>query len=214
MSIQFPNIPNGPSRSTRFAAVNLDAKAEVKDFPKVIGMLAEDDKPRTDFLKACLAKLGLKVNTEQVTVPSLSRLHLTSLQPSGTSKVLSALEDIITIEDGGEYIKDENDTFHLEKPSMWSLGSLGAALLDESKKETDQDGDGEDRILDYNTIVKRLVVHDKEYPLSKETPYFNHHAYFANLQHYQSVSKDINKDFGGNLLYGEVVTSTNTLLEK
>ena len=177
-------------------------------------MLAEDDKPRTDFLKACLAKLGLKVNTEQVTVPSLSRLHLTSLQPSETSKVLSALEDIITTEDGEEYIKDENDTFHLEKPSMWSLGSLGAALPDEPKKGTDQDGDSEDRILDYNTIVKRLVVHDKEHPLSKETPYFNHHAYFANLQHYQSGGKDINKDFGRNLLYGEVVTSTNTLLEK
>ena len=177
-------------------------------------MLAKDDKPRTDFLKACLAKLGLKVNTEQVTVPSLSRLHLTSLQPSETSKVLSAIEDIITTEDGEEYIKDENDTFHLEKPSMWSLGSLGAALPDESKMEADQDGDSEDRILDYNTIVKRLVVHNKEHPPSKETPYFNHHAYFANLQHYQSVGKDINKDFGGNLLYGEVVTSTNTLLEK
>ena len=177
-------------------------------------MIAEDEKPRTDFLKACLAKLGLQVNTEQVTVPSLSRLHLTSSQSSEVSKLLSALEDIIITEGGEDYIKDENDTFHLEKPSAWSLGSLAATLPDMSRTETDKKDGDEDRILDYSTIVKRLIVHDKELPASKETPYFNHHAYFANLKHYQSTGKDVDDQFGKNLLYGEVVTSTNTLLEK
>ncbi|MCJ1256588.1 biotin holocarboxylase synthetase [Lignoscripta atroalba] len=197
-----------------FAAVNLDRNAKAQDFPKLIDALAIDDKPRIDFLKGCLAKLGLQINQEANAVPSLSRLHLTSMQPAETSKIIASLQDIITINDGDEYIKDENDTFHLEKPSAWSLGSLVGALPGVSNEKTDQGDSEEDRIIDYNTIVKRLVIHDKEHPTSKETPYFNHHAFFANLKHYQSTSKEVDSGFGKNLMYGEVVTSTNTLLEK
>ena len=162
-------------------------------------------------MKACLIKLGLQVNQEQSTVPSLSRLHLTSMQPSDASKIVDALGDIIVTEDGEEYIRDENDTFHLEKPSAWSLGKLKDALNDD---KNDHDDGAEDKILDYSTVIKRVIIHDNEHPTSKETPYFNHHAYFANLKHYQSTSKDANPDFGRDLLYGEVVTSTNTMLEK
>lgn len=165
-------------------------------------------------MKACLAKMGLRVNQEQDMVPSLSRLHLTSVQPSDTGKIIDALRDIITTEDGEEYIRDENDTFHLEKPSAWSLRSLSEALSGNSRENADHDDGAEDRILDYSTITKRLIVHDKEHPAGKETPYFNHHAYYSNLKHYQSISKNIDPDFGRNLLYGEVITSTNTMLEK
>ena len=198
----------------RFASVNLDREADAPEFTKVVDALAQDDKPRTDFLKACLSRLGLQVNQEQSTVPSLSRLHLTSLQPSETSKVMAALQDIISIEDGEEYIKDENDIFHIEKPSMWSLGSLAGAISEASEEKTDECGGDEDRILDYSSIIKRLIVHEKEQPAGKETPYFNHHAYFANLKYYQTRNEQVDAAFGRNLLYGEVVTSTNTMLEK
>jgi biotin--protein ligase len=198
----------------RFAAVNLDPKADGEGFPKVVDALAQDDKPRTDFLKACLVKLGLQVNQDQNTVPSLSRLHLTSLRPSNTSQILDALRDIITTEDGEEYIKDENDTFHLERPSAWSTGSLAGALFEITDGKTDVADSDEDRILDYRDIVKRLIVHDKDHPSSKETPYFNHHAYYANIQYYHSLGEGTDPAFGRNLLYGEVVTSTNTMLEK
>ncbi|MCJ1414096.1 biotin holocarboxylase synthetase [Xylographa parallela] len=197
-----------------FAAVNLDPKADAADFRRVIDSLAQDDKPRTDFVKACLNKLGLQVNQEQSTVPSLSRLHLTSMRPPDTLVILDTLRDIIETEDGEEYIKDENDTFHLEKPSAWSLGKLNDALTEDQSDKTDQDDGAEDKILDYSTVVKRVIIHENDHPTSKETPYFNHHAYFANLKHYQSASKDVNPDFGRYLLYGEVVTSTNTMLEK
>lgn len=198
----------------RFAAVNLDREAGTPEFPEVIDALFQDDALRTNFLKACLSKLGLKVNEQQNTVPSLSRLHVTSLQSSDVSKLLEALRDIIVVEDGEEYIKDENDTFHIEKPSTWSLKSLSTALSDTTDAKTDEEDNAEDRILDYSAIVKRLIPHEKEYPTGKETPYFNHHAYFSNLKHYQSVTKGVGLDFGANLLYGEVVTSTNTMLEK
>lgn len=150
------------------------------------------------------------VSQEEKPVPSLSRLHLSSLVPSSSSEVVAALEEIITVEDGEEYIKDDNDTFHIEIPSAWSSGSAVT-----KKGEAEADGnDNEDKILNYSTIIKRIVVHEKEHPESKETPYFNHHAFFANLSQYQSQSEEENGDFGVHLLYGEVVTSTNTILEK
>lgn len=163
---------------------------------------------------ACLLKLGLDVNQENTAVPSLSRLHLSSMLPNGTSAMMKSLQEIITITDGEEYIKDENDTFHLEKPSAWSLASIADALPGAKSKETDVGDDDEDRIIDYNTVVKRLVVHDKEPPASKETPYFNHHAFFANLKHYRYQRQVEGDEFGKSIMYGEVVTSTNTLLEK
>lgn len=176
--------------------------------------LEKDDDSRANFLKGCLTKLGLQVSQEENPVPSLSRLHLSSLVPSGSSEVVAALEDIITVEDGEEYIKDDNDTFHLEVPSAWSSGS---AVTKTGEEKADRD-DSEDKILNYSTIIKRLVVHEKEHPSSKETPYFNHHAFFANLSQYQSQFAEENgeqkDEFGTNLLYGEVVTSTNTILEK
>lgn len=181
----------------------------------MVEALSEDDKQRTDFLKACLLKLGLKVSQETTAVPSLSRLHLSSMLPNGTSNIMAGLQEIVSIVDGEEYIKDENDIFHLEKPSAWSLGSLAKALNGETSEKTgDDEDDDEDRIIDYNAVVKRLVVHEKEPPLSKETPYFNHDAFYANLKHYESKNQEANAGFGNNVLYGEVVTSTNTLLEK
>lgn len=176
----------------------------------MIERLEEHDDLRVSFLKGCLTKLGLVVSQEQEPVPSLSRLHLSSLVPSCSSEVVAALEDIITVEDGEEYIKDDNDTFHIEIPSAWSSGSA----MTPSKEADANSNENEDRILNYSTIIKRIVVHEKEHPSSKETPYFNHHAFFANLTHYQSQSDEENDDFGTNLLYGEVVTSTNTILEK
>jgi biotin---protein ligase len=81
-------------------------------------------------------------------------------------------------------------------------------------------------IIDYSTITKEILVHTTSptHPNSKETPYFNHSAFFAHL-----TSSDANEPpvsfsspfhseppsrFGSPLIYGEVVTSTNTLLEK
>ena len=186
----------------------------MQGYARVVNDLAEDDRQRTDFLKACLLKLGLKVSQETTAVPSLSRLHLSSMLPNGTSDIMSALQEIVSIADGEEYIKDENDTFHLEKPSAWSLGSPAKSLSGESSKKTDDDDDDEDRIIDYNTVLKRLVVHEKEPPLSKETPYFNHDAFYTNLKHYESKTHEAKHGFGNNILYGEVVTSTNTILEK
>lgn len=132
--------------------------------------------------------------------------------------MVEALEDLITLQDGEEYIEDENDVFHLQRSSKWSLTSIADALpsIPNSLKDSQKadENDDQDKIIDYNKIVKRLLIHDQQLPESKETPYFNHHAYYANLKHYESQSHNSDPTFGRSLLYGEVVTSTNTLLEK
>ncbi|KAI9828032.1 MAG: biotin holocarboxylase synthetase [Thelocarpon impressellum] len=194
-----------------FAAANLDRRGGGAGYDKIVDALAEDDQARTAFLKICLAKLGLTVNRGNDVVPSLSRLHLSSLNPVRVSELLASLKEIIVEENGDEYIKGENDVFHIQRPSRWSLGSLGDALPRVKREEADDMG-GDDRLVDYNAIVKRLLVHEGDYPACKETPYFNHQAYYSNLRHYRS-SEGPSK-FGDCLLYGEVVTSTNTMLEK
>lgn len=201
------------TNSARFAPVNLDRESAVPDYSKLIEALSKDDKPRTDFLRACLLKLGLEISMESTTVPSLSRLHLSSLSPAMTAELVGALSEIITVQDGEEYIQDENDTFHIEKPSTWALSSLMNALPGVGHDETDQSLD-EDRFLDYDSVVKRLVVHENDPPPSKETPFFNHQAYYANLKYYEPDTERKESSFGNHLLYGEVVTSTNTMLEK
>lgn len=221
-------VPNNMSRTlkvSRFAAVNLNRNAHGPSFTEVVDAVAASDKERSAFLKACLRKLGLKINEHEQSVPSLSRLHLSSLKASDVSELVSTWADIITVgKDGEEYIKGENDTFHLEKPSRWSMGKLSKAVdviasalqgvSNESSSADDSDASAHRVILDYNKVLKRLVAHEIEPPSSKETPYFNHYAFFANLRHYQSKMNGIEGEFGRHLMYGEVVTSTNTLLEK
>jgi biotin--protein ligase len=184
----------------------------------VFEALEQDDKLRTDFFKACLMKLGLQVNQTEQSVPSLSRLHLSSISAPETADLVASLEEVITKSaDGEDFIKAENDTFHLEKPSKWSMGSLSKAISTAVSGSTDgtaDEGGADDSILDYNKVVKRLIAHEEELPSSKETPYFNHQAYYANLINYIQKTNGTEGWFGKHLLYGEVVTSTSTMLEK
>ena len=190
----------------RFAAANLDPKAGGPGFADVVNAIAADDKERTDFLKACLSKLGLQVAQDSSVIPSLSSLHLSGIEAERPLDILSNLAGSLTQENKNEYLKDANDTFRIERPGTWNLSDLEEALPDNSSKPTEG-------IIDYQEVVKRLVIHD-DLPSSKLTPYFNHHAFYANLRQYQSESREGASEFGSNLLYGEVVTSTNTILEK
>ncbi|RAH47092.1 biotin--[acetyl-CoA-carboxylase] ligase BPL1 [Aspergillus brunneoviolaceus CBS 621.78] len=193
-----------------FAAVNLDKKNGGAEYAKVVDALAADDTGRTDFLKACLVKLGLQVSQTTTTVPSLSSLHLSAQEPTDTANLVALWDEHITKDGDKEVLKDENDTFRIERPGTWNLGELEASLpaLSETPTATPTEG-----IVDYNAIVKRLVIHD-DVPSSKLTPYFNHHAFYSHLRQYQGQSREGASEFGSNLVYGEVVTSTNTILEK
>ena len=181
----------------------------------MVDTLANDEKHCMDFVKACLEKVGLQVSNQQH-VPSLSRIHLSSLNPADTPILMQTIADAVTAEDGEEYIRGENDTFHLVNPSTWKMSSLKDALLGKEQIGQIDGGDDEEGIIDYNAVIKEVIVHKEDYPLTKQTPYFNHNAFYANLKYHNEKERKNEDDivFGNNLLYGEVVTSTNTLLEK
>ena len=187
-------------------------------------------------MKACLAKLGLIPSQDDQGVPSLSRLHMSTLEASEVSEIVSSWSEIVEEVDGQHLIKGENDTFSLEKQSgPWtatdtstlSLQKVADALPDVVKNvlpttattnpatEQQEPKSDDTGIVDYDKLTKTLLIHDTSLPDTKQTPYFNHHAYFSNLSAYKTRHHhDASETFGNTLIYGEVVTSTSTLLEK
>ncbi len=179
-------------------------------YDDLIEGLAADEASTTDFLKACLTKLGLEVSQEASLVPSLSRLHLSSINHVEVGELLHSFADIIVKDKGEEFIRGENDTFHLEKPeTRWSMASLGDAL---DAKSSDK-ASPKDTITDHNKIIKRIVSHEEAWPETKETPYFNHAVFYSSLQEFHDIDS-LAEHWGDIFMYSEVVTSTNTLLEK
>ncbi|KAF2687260.1 class II aaRS and biotin synthetase [Lentithecium fluviatile CBS 122367] len=71
-----------------------------------------------------------------------------------------------------------------------------------------------DQIIDYDKIIKSVVPHSKGQPSQKETPLFNHTTYYTALAYHHSLLAAHSPIFGTIHLYGQTVTSTNTLLEK
>ncbi|AEO59119.1 hypothetical protein MYCTH_2119403 [Thermothelomyces thermophilus ATCC 42464] len=185
-----------------FDAVNLSRQVDVPGYDQLIEALKTDEDARTIFLRACLTKLGLEVSQGASPVPSLSKIHLSALHHSDVSEILCSFEDIITKENGEEYIKGGNDLFHLEKPdSRWSLASLSEALLSdvvESKKKTGRTSP--DPTADYSHVPKRIVSHEDAWPEPKETPYFNHSIFYSSLRQFREKEEAEEAESWGNVL--------------
>jgi biotin--protein ligase len=220
----------------------------------VIGNITSTDATRLAFMRLILGKLGLRVNEQEQAVPSLSRLHLTAHTFTDVSDLIASWAEILTVIDGNEYVKGENDVFRIQKEgTAWSMKEMKRAVSAMSEKlptlSSITNGSGEqkiddkgkeeenakrkpkteeeeiqecveytantapDQIMEYEKVVKVIVPHEKELPSTKEMP-FHHEAFYANLHHYHTKLRNPNAAFGKHLIYGEVVTSTNTLLEK
>ncbi len=199
----------------RFDAVNLSQQSGVPGYEELIEALKADEESRASFLKACLSKLGLEVSQSAVPVPSLSKIHLSSLRHTEVGELLSSLNEIITKDGEEEYIKGSNDLFHLEKPdSRWSMTALSEALSNDFAASQKKTGRGSpDPTADYTHVIKRVVAHEGAWPEPKETPYFNHAVYYSSLREFRDKDEEA-ETWGDTLMYGEVLTSTNTLLEK
>ncbi|CAN9148449.1 unnamed protein product [Alternaria alternata] len=238
-----------------FAPQNLSKIPSLPSYATIINDIAATDATRLAFMRLILGKLGLQVNEQEQAVPSLSRLHLTAYSLADVSDLVATWSEIITMMDGDEYIKGENDVFRIEKEgTAWSVKELKRAVSamseklptlasvtnsneksveeqgqekeDDSKKKRGKTPEEEihdcieytantspDEIVDYAKIVKVIIPHEKALPSAQETP-FHHDAFYANLHHYHTKLRNPDASFGNHLMYGEVVTSTNTLLEK
>ena len=179
---------------------------QVEDFDDVVRQLKEDDVLREEFMKACLRKLALNVVEEVKSTPKLSKIHLSSQNACEVQKVVDDLKEIVVQDPNGRWIKDQHDTFLVSGVETLSMDGLEQALPDNSD---------DDKFTDYNAITKHIVVHTDSHPAPNKTPYFNHDTYYTALKTYHAEStRTTDVSFGRNLLYGEVVTSTNTLLER
>ncbi|CAN9090453.1 unnamed protein product [Alternaria alternata] len=238
-----------------FAPQNLSKIPSLPSYATIINDIAATDATRLAFMRLILGKLGLQVNEQEQAVPSLSRLHLTAHSLADVSDLVATWSEIITVMDGDEYIKGENDVFRIEKEgTAWSVKELKRAVSamseklptlasvpnsneksveeqgqekeDDSKKKRAKTPEEEIRdcieytantspneIVDYAKIVKVIIPHEKSLPSAQQTP-FHHDAFYANLHHYHTKLRNPDASFGKHLMYGEVVTSTNTLLEK
>lgn len=149
----------------------------------VLDQLKDHDHDRKLFLKACLIKLGLKVNTE-LEVPKLTPIHCSSyLNPVDILSLEHTLRDKLDF--SGNTFDDVNDSFTLRHPG----------------ESFDQD------------VGTNLIMYNDTLPDPSETPQFNFQEYYDYLNQLYS-SNNTTGIFGKVLGYGEVVTSTSTLLDK
>lgn len=205
---EIPVQIDAKSNVYRFAAINLHPQPKIPGYADLVTKLMTGDKGRTQLLKGCLSKLGLDVCAEDSVVPSLSPLHLSSLKSSDVTELLCSWESIIEKEDGEEYIRGETDSFHIQNAdTKWNVDALQQSL-DQSGEVTQDKG-----VAEYEAITKQIIPHEESYPHPRSTPYFNHDTYYASLRRYRQIDGDA-ETWGSNLLYGEVITSTNTLIEK
>jgi biotin--protein ligase len=178
------------------------------NYAELIDAIVEDNDLRIKFMKMILRKLGLRVSETAVQLPSLSRIHLTSMDPPDVGHLVDRLEDIITVdkETSIHKILGGCDTIIVENAiigtSSFSTTQMAEALSPPHDSE------------DYNKTVKYLQVHSSRLPDLKETPFFDHTFFYHSLATYRKTSNFGGSEFGTFMMYGETVTSTNTTLNK
>lgn len=154
--------------------------------------LLQGDESRVEFLRQCVSKLGLEVNTDQEAAPALTTLHLSSASGAFAARLKNALAEYI--QEG--ITADDHDSFRFETQSD------GSRIRDDDfnwKENANQ------AVTD--STAKHIIIHDG-HPSSEVAPLFNHDNFFASLGPVGDVW------FGSHLLYGEVMESTNTILAK
>lgn len=167
-------------------------------FQSVIDTLNENDLNRKVFMRECLIKLGLRVNEDvNASVPKITPIYLSAyLNLEKMPQLLRTLRDNLDFVNNNE-LEDIQDTFCFHEET------------EDTSNFVTSTGESEDP----NAVVKHIKVFtSKNLPSSKETPYFDMKAYFETLDMLNKYTGKVG-DFGSILGYGEVVSSTNTMLE-
>ncbi|KAK9240763.1 biotin-protein ligase [Lipomyces kononenkoae] len=181
----------------------------------LVQKLLADNPRRLAFIKAILVKLRLKVNVAvtEDSPPLPTALHLTSGYQGDVASLWSSIRSVEGLlekdiqDPTGKKLKlaGENDTFVFgeSSDSPFHLGELSAQLPSAGAEEFPSD---------LNKVVKDVVVYKEDIliPTLKQTPYFDHALYYHELIPPNSP----HQTFGSIILYGEVVTSTSTMLDR
>jgi len=166
--------------------------------PAVVTSLYEGRGARREFVQYLLGeKLGLHIGEQGA--PPLTPLFLTSRASQDVPSVTQFVENMAPITVDGK-LADSHDTFVMV-PAGSAAKSDAPGVPDDANYASSE--------------AKRLFFYPEGLPSPRETPFFNHQIYFAELErmiaqrHTPALSH-----LGGLLMYGEVVTSTSTMLER
>lgn len=181
-----------------------DGNNSIRDITKDLAAVRLGSTDSEELLRACVGRLGMNLGQLEDNVLQLSVMHISSITPLNAKKLKESWNDLIIQRVGAEYIVDANDTFCFEEVSAGKPSGIN-----------DKRKGG---IPTTNRDIKKsdlcILVHIEDYPTNKQTPSFNHEEFYSNIQCLRSISSEHVDRFGSYLLYGEVITSTNTVLEK
>ncbi|KAG0240291.1 biotin-protein ligase [Mortierella sp. GBAus27b] len=199
------------------------ANPEYGPLPNVVSRLLETDSQRLLLLRSLISKLGLKLTRPVdppttapaatldlppgaiLGIPDLTPLYLASLDPSYTNELSISLKRMATPEG---LIKEANDTFQLIATPQHTAPVHTSTLSETADGETEE------------KYIKNLVLCPGAAPPSTLTPQFDMGSFFKHIQIVRDqvplshLSPGLNLHFGNYLMYGEVVTSTQTMLDK
>jgi biotin--protein ligase len=152
-------------------------------------------------------------SSEQYLQDDNDKFHLVKLSSWKMGDLEDALPPKSSSQDGQTSASDQPPALSKESASSPSVPDNGQPTSGPNTSTS------ADPIIDYNTITKQILIHTSSppQPSNKETPYFNHSAFFSHLTSTSSNAQASSippTKFGNPLIYGEVVTSTNSLLEK
>ncbi|KAF9997118.1 biotin holocarboxylase synthetase [Entomortierella chlamydospora] len=202
-----------------YVATDMDPRSsEYGPQPNVVTWLLEKEHERRALLRSILAKMGLKVtqlepyNTRNTSanlsagaiqgIPAISPLYLASIHPSYTADLTRVLSGLA---DADHLIQEVNDTFQLVPSPQHHVPVHTPTIV---KVE---EGDDEEK------ITKNIVFCPNEPPSTTLTPEFDMNLYFSHLKQIRQLISNSESDgykFGNSLMYGQVVTSTQTMLDK
>ena len=169
---------------------------------------AGPDTSRKALLRKTLESLGIKVPVQELGAPSHPMPQLLTSTPSKTkavAQVLTALD--VSLEEKLFVIQDSQDTLYFYRPAE------GQALLQTLS-------DSPSNHSDPNTWQpKHIVVYtDGALPPSNLTPLFNLQKFYGALSDARTQARCLEHPdtwgVGEILLYGQAVTSTQTMLDK
>ncbi|KAI5478128.1 hypothetical protein MNV49_005392 [Pseudohyphozyma bogoriensis] len=158
----------------------------------------EKEHRRKGLLRMTLAILGLEVSDVPAQPPKLLPLFLTSPDPEQVTNVFNSFTHKSS--PPATDLKDRHDHFVLQPQS-----DARSIVADHKSQPGSTDVD------ELHSAKKDIIVCSDGIPATDVAPLFDLQLYFRLLQ---EATSSPSPSFGGILLYGEAVTSTQTMLDK
>ncbi|BGP24228.1 biotin-[acetyl-CoA-carboxylase] ligase [Rhodotorula toruloides] len=159
------------------------------------------ERDRLGLIRASLSALGLEVADAPQAIPRLHPLYLASVDQHLLQRTAEALATAAKPYGPGRALfEDRNDNFVLYD------ASAAPRLLHEARHPVDATATDE---VDLTAVEKDVCVFDEGLPGRELSPLFDFHLFFSRLGAGHGTHQ-----FGRILMYSEVVTSTQTMLDK